>query len=284
MDITILGSGGNTSPPMPTCQCRICKEAREKGEPYARRGNSTFIHDENILIDAPEQIWYSLNREDIKEVDYIFISHFHFDHMLGLRVLQAIGIEDIPIKDWFGDLPTLVMSQQTYEMIVESSPAIKDLINKWSKLKILNDGESIDIGSLKITSIGAEIVPEEGKQIFSYLFEEKDKKVLISPDENKFLDLNRIPELDLWIRETGLFREDPAGKPIMTSERWKKDKELEITFEETLDQIRSVDPDKAVLTEIEEIFQRSYDDYLKIEKKHEDINLKFAFDGMELTI
>ncbi|MFB6254220.1 MAG: hypothetical protein ABEI06_06405, partial [Halobacteriaceae archaeon] len=68
MDITVLGSGGNTPIPMPTCDCRVCEEAREKGEPYARRGNSLFIHDENILIDVPELVWYSLNREEIDQV------------------------------------------------------------------------------------------------------------------------------------------------------------------------------------------------------------------------
>lgn len=55
MEITVLGSGGNTPIPMPTCQCKICVEAREKGELYKRKGNSIFIHDENIMIDTPEQ-------------------------------------------------------------------------------------------------------------------------------------------------------------------------------------------------------------------------------------
>ena len=40
MDITILGSGGNAPTPMPTCDCRVCVEARDRGVPDARRGNS----------------------------------------------------------------------------------------------------------------------------------------------------------------------------------------------------------------------------------------------------
>lgn len=284
MDITILGSGGNTSPPMPTCQCKICKEAREKGEPYARRGNSIFFHDENIMIDAPEQIWYSLNREDIKQVDYIFISHFHYDHILGLRVLQPLGIEDQPIEQWIGDLPTLVMSQNTFEKINAKNGFLSNLIENWSDIKIINDGESMEIGSLKVSSIGSKIHPEEENQIFSYLFEDDRNKVLVSPDENKFLDLSRIPNLDLWIKETGLFQEDPEGNVIMTEEAWKNDEELEITFEETLQQIKEVGPEKVILTEIEEIFKRSYDDFLELEDNYTELNLKFAFDGMQLNI
>ena len=67
MELTVLGSGGNSPTPMPTCGCRVCTEAREKGAPYARRGNSLFVH--------------------------ILLTHFHADHTMGLGVLQALGIE-----------------------------------------------------------------------------------------------------------------------------------------------------------------------------------------------
>ena len=180
MEITVLGSGGNTPIPMPTCDCRVCKEAREKGVPYSRAGNSVFIHDENILVDTPEKVWDSLNREKIDQVDYIFISHFHFDHWLGLRILQPLGIQDTPIDSWFGDLPTLVMSQATYDKIIGENESFKHLTDKWSeKVKILNDEETMKIGDIKVTSIGAEIHPGEGKEIFSYLIEKQDKKALI---------------------------------------------------------------------------------------------------------
>lgn len=284
MNITILGSGGNTPIPLPTCDCRICTEAREKGVPYSRAGNSIFVHDENILFDTPEKVWDSLNRENIAQVDYIFISHFHYDHVLGLRVLQALGVDDHPIDGWVGEQTTLVMSQNTFDRINGEDGLLSHLIERWADLKILNDGEKVEIGDTTITSIGSEIEPENGKEIFSYMLEKQGKKVLISQDENKFLDTSRIPELDLWIRETGKFETDAEGNRIMTEEMWKKDAELEISFEETLEQVREVNPDKTVLTEIEELFRWSYDDLKELEKKYRELNLKFAYDGMKLEI
>jgi len=285
MEITVLGSGGNTPIPMPTCDCKICQEAREKGVPYSRGGNSVFVHDENIMIDAPEKAWEALNRENIEKVDYIFISHFHFDHWLGLRILQPLGIEEKPIDSWFGDLPTLVMNQATYDKIIAQNKSFQHLVENWSeKVKILNDGEEMKIGDIKVTSIGAEIYPGEGKEIFSYLLEKEGKKVLISPDENKFLELDRVPDLELWIRETGLFKKDPNGNLILTEEAYEEDTELEITFEETVEQIKEVNPEKVVLTEIEELFQRSYDDYKELEDEYKDLSLEFAFDGMKLNV
>ena len=284
MEITILGSGGNTPIPMPTCGCRICAEAREKGVPYSRSGNSIFIHNENVLIDTPERIWESLNDQDIKEVDYIFISHFHYDHVLGLRVLQPLGIDDPPIDEWVDSKTTLVMARATYERIKAEIGYLSHLIQEWADLKILNDGEEMEVGSLNVRCVGAEIVPGEGKEIFSLLFEENRKKVLVSPDENKFLNLDRIPELDLWIRETGKFEYTADGERILTEEKEEEDGELEISFQETLDQIREVRPEKTVLTEIEELFRHSYDDLKEVEEEHRELNLEFAYDGMNLEI
>ncbi|MFO7925119.1 MAG: hypothetical protein ACQET5_03910 [Halobacteriota archaeon] len=38
--ITVLGSGGNSPIPTPTCGCRLCEQARASGIPYARHGNN----------------------------------------------------------------------------------------------------------------------------------------------------------------------------------------------------------------------------------------------------
>lgn len=111
MELTVLGSGGNTPTPAPTCGCRVCVEAREKGPPYARRGNATFVHDLNLLVDTPELVWHSLNREGIEAVDYVFLSHFHADHTLGLRTLQSLGLEEPPITRFPSETrPTLLLS------------------------------------------------------------------------------------------------------------------------------------------------------------------------------
>ena len=56
------------------------------------------------------------------------------------------------------------------------------------------------------------------------------------------------------------------------------------TFEESLAQVRTVEPGRVVCTEIEELFRRSYDDYKRLERDHEDLNLEFAYDGMRIEL
>jgi len=91
MKFIILGSGGATTIPRPGCQCRVCEQARIKGIPYSRSGPSLFIQDINLLFDTPEEIAVQLNRERITKVDYIFYTHWHPDHTLGMRIIERMN-------------------------------------------------------------------------------------------------------------------------------------------------------------------------------------------------
>ncbi|WP_423744418.1 MBL fold metallo-hydrolase (plasmid) [Haladaptatus sp. SPP-AMP-3] len=287
MDLTLLGSGGNFPMPMPTCDCQVCCEAREKGVPYSRAGNATFVHDVNALVDAPESIWRMLNREAISDVKYIFVSHHHSDHVRGLRVVQALGRGGFPVADWENaDPPTIVLSENTYELFGQAHGILAEYENwGFAEFETLNDGETLALGDVEVTCFGWEIEPGEGTLIFGFLFDDGASKTLVTPDETKFLDTARLPDdIDLWIRECGLFRTDPRGNPILTDDLWEEETNLEITFEETVEQVQEVGAERTVLAEIEELFQRSHDDLRELEAEYEDLNLRFGYDGMGLSV
>jgi phosphoribosyl 1,2-cyclic phosphate phosphodiesterase len=284
MEFTILGSGGNSPTPMPTCECRVCVEAREKGVPYTRRGNSLFLHDENVLIDTPELVWESLNRERITEIDSIFVSHFHADHTMGLRVLQPLALEDTPISDFVGDSTTLYMSEETYERAIEATDFLEMLVDTWGDVELLDDGESWQIGDLNVTHISAPIEQDGPNTISGFLFEDDEATVFVSPDENRLFDLDRLPDLDLWVKETGYFKRGPDGEELVTDHAEQTALAHEMTFEESLEQVRAVEPDRVVMTEIEELFRRSYDDYERLASEYEGLNLTFAHDGMTIDV
>ena len=92
MRLKIIGSGGCVSTPKPCCTCRVCKEAREKGFPYARSGCSLFVEDEKILFDTPEDICYGLNNAEVDDVQMVLYSHSDPDHTMGMRVFEQLRL------------------------------------------------------------------------------------------------------------------------------------------------------------------------------------------------
>lgn len=93
MKAIVLGSGGCTPIPRPGCTCPVCEEARHKGIPFARGGPSFFLENINALFDTPEDILHQLNRERIQKVDYIFYTHWHPDHTMGMRVVEQMYMD-----------------------------------------------------------------------------------------------------------------------------------------------------------------------------------------------
>ena len=94
MRVEILGSGGAVTIPRPGCRCRVCVEARERGEPYARTGPSVFVHGPDVLIDTPEESKQQLNRSTVTRIGAGLYSHWHPDHTAGRRVWEARNFED----------------------------------------------------------------------------------------------------------------------------------------------------------------------------------------------
>ena len=48
--------------------------------------------------------------------------------------------------------------------------------------------------------------------------------------------------------------------------------------------IKKLKPKTSVFTHIEEIWNKNYDDYCKLEEKYKDLNIKFAFDGLTIKV
>lgn len=280
----MLGSGGNTPTPMPTCGCRVCVEAREQGIPYARHGNAVFLHDADTLIDAPEFVWQALNREAITNVDYLLLSHFHADHTLGLRVLQPLGVENPPLTDFLGELPTLLMSEVTHERVIEGNEVFSHLTETWADVEVLEAGASRSLGDVEVTHHTAPIEAGGPAAVSGFCFDSDDATAFVSPDENRHFDLEALPPLDLWIKETGYFPETPDGRPLVTDAAVEGPLAHELTFAESLAQVRAVQPDRTVFTEIEELYRRSYDDYHALAQQHADLNIAFGYDGMEIRL
>lgn len=267
MEFKILGSGGTMTVPRPLCQCFVCSKARKKGGKYKRNNSSFFIKDANILIDCGEDIADSLNRHNIKEVNHLFITHWHPDHTFGLRVLlesgynfRALGADKVI---------ELYIPKKVFADLKAKFPTIDYLLNfqKTANLRLIEDGDEISFGNMVIRAIGYD---GEGSDHFAYLMQANDKRVLYAPcDTIDFYSYEKILNIDLLIHECGVFA----------------DHETEIKFPDLMTRLRANQPAKTILTHIEEVELRLYsDNFKKAKKDYPDLTFDFAFDGMDISI
>lgn len=83
MRVEILGSGGAPRMLRALYGCNLCRQARQRGLSYSRRGPSLFAHGPDPIVDTPEDIIASLARSRVEHIAAGTYSHWHPDHLLG---------------------------------------------------------------------------------------------------------------------------------------------------------------------------------------------------------
>ncbi|WP_297521135.1 MBL fold metallo-hydrolase [uncultured Clostridium sp.] len=278
MKLKILGSGGCRALPRPTCRCKVCIEARKKGEPFKRTGPSLFIEGENILIDTPEEIVYQLNREGIEKVNYILYSHWDPDHTLGMRV-----VEQLQESSWIKDGGNPVQIRALREVYND----INDIQNKFGgyfeyyKSKNLCKFEYSE--NFKVNNLTVKLYPVRGNIIATvFLFEENRVKVIYAPcDIKPFPYIKDLENVDLLI--IGCFVPDN----FITDEKIFGTDIVMYSDLYTANEIIKIKKDlgikRVIITHLEEEWKLSYDDYKLLEKTYNG-EIEFAKDGMSIIL
>lgn len=254
--------------PRPFCQCKVCKKARLKGEPYKRNSSSLFINDIETVIDCGEDIADSLNSRGIKQVKNLFITHWHPDHAFGLRPILEANFnfrKNAPDK-----IIDLYIPKKTYEVLKEKFFAITYFVEtqKTGRLHLIEDGDKIKFGDTTVIVAGYK---GKNSDTYAYLIESKGKKVLYSScDTLGFDNYKNFTGLDMLIAECGLFSNYPT----------------EISFAECIKRIKETSPKKTIFTHFEEVELNVFGEkhFEKVKKEYKDVNFDFAYDGMKIKI
>lgn len=86
-----IGSSGGIQVPSFHCTCQTCEEARINPELRRTRASVVLSGHESILIDATPDVEFQLERERIRFIDRIFLTHWHYDHCFGLGAFPELG-------------------------------------------------------------------------------------------------------------------------------------------------------------------------------------------------
>lgn len=290
LTFTVLGSGGNSPIPTPTCGCRVCERAREAGIPHARHGNSLYVEELSAMVDAPEFVFENLEREGVDDLEYLLLTHWHPDHSAGLRVVQSRSMERMFAESDHGlvetarsDRPTLVTTRRVYERTCEVYDGLRHFVEDvgFAATHFL-DEEPLEVGDTRVEAIPYSLSGDSDMDATAFVLRQGETTVLLAVDDARYLDEDRLPaDVDLAVFECGYFPETPDGTSILTAvdETIMGD---ELTHAEVMERVDRVDPDRTLLTEIEHLYARTHDDYRDLEAGYDDV--RFAYDGLTLTV
>ena len=286
MRIEFLGTAGAIGVPRPTCNCRICSEARGRGVPYSRNGPSVFVHGPDLLIDTPEDIVSSLNRAGMRQIGAVTWSHWHPDHTAGIRVFEALNFTIAWPPDYHCTpvyLPAGVQDDFTH------FHSLAERVEYYTSLGLIQPEVVAEGASFALNGVTVEPyrLPDPSVQAYAFILSEGRKRVLIAPDE--LFGWQPDPALghfDLVVMQTGLMDVHPlTGAQIIPADHPVLEREA--TFDQTLDMIRALDADRIVLTHLFVHHTASYDELMQIQRKlmqdHPELgNVMFAFDRLSV--
>ncbi len=90
--LLFLGTGAAIQLPAFFCTCAVCEQARANPAHRRTRASLALIGQETVLVDAGPDLEFQLERESIRQVDRVWITHWHFDHIAGLAALAEPAV------------------------------------------------------------------------------------------------------------------------------------------------------------------------------------------------
>lgn len=281
MRIKIIGSGGCVSTPRPCCNCRVCKEAREKGFPYARTGCSLYIEDIKTLIDTPEDINYALNNANVSEIKSVLYSHADPDHTMGMRVFEQLRM------DWLGlsvgkknNNPIGVYALPTVIEELKGQGTFRGSVlgyYEYCGLVTVHTGYCVESENIRINLIPV----DEKEEVAIFVIMQEDKKVIYAPcDMKPFPDNSMFQNADILIIGNTIVGDALKDGFVLAQDNPLRD-EL-FVMDEIVAIKEKYNIKKVIVTHLEEDWGKSYDDYVELEKEYDGI--MFAYDGMEVVL
>jgi len=232
------------------------------------------------LFDTPEDIAKSLERENIHRVRRIIYTHWHPDHTMGRRIVEGLNMsilrhEARRVTDVW--LPTWVREDFRKRL------ALSDNFQFFERMGIVKVHEIAQGEPLHVDGVRLRAFRMAQPGLTSFLLEQGKKRVVLAVDDTKdWRPGDDLLEPDLLVLEAGWFERDPRGRVLVPKNHWIRGSEA--SFEETLSLVERIRPARTILTHIEELNGRSYNDYVRLERDYRDQRLQFAYDGLHVLV
>ena len=254
MKIKFLGTGGVYGVPVWNCDCKVCTSTNKKDK-RLRSVLFVQIDGKNIAVDFGPDFRAQLLRNNIKKLDYVFLTHAHGDHFNGYMALakQKNLIVEAPekvLEEFFERLG------RDKEWLKARNPTIK--IRPFKKKKI---------GNVLIETVALKHQKDYEKEYmpcFGYIFRSKNFSFAYMCDYNEILEPEKLKNLDLIVSDGNGMHNKGTGH---------------IAVDGSIEIFKKFKPKQMILTHIKHT--KSHKFMSNFVKKFG--NIKIAYDNMEIN-
>lgn len=267
IELVFLGSSGAIQVPSFHCSCEVCEAARRNPKHLRTRASIALIGQETVLVDASPDLEFQLEREAIRQVNRIFITHWHFDHVWGIAALgEPSSLAKWPRIEVY--LPREVAYHFDQELAYMKKRVNLHPIQLGDKLELPDATWEVVKTTHTDHSVG--FIVESSKR-FAYLVDG-----VVPPPET----LRRLKDLDFLILEATLDELLPRE-----GEKW-----VNFSLQQAVDCWKQIGAEKCILTHLschswkngQLVAGLSHQERLEYEAKTR--GLKFAYDGMRVKL
>lgn len=251
----MLGSGTSQGVPMIACDCEVCRSENPKDK-RLRSSIMLTINGLNYVIDTGPDFRQQMLREQVKELEAIFFTHQHKDHLAGLDDVRAFNFRQQKDMKVYCDVRVDEALHREYEYVFASFryPGIPRLdiqiIDKNSSVSLTEGGTitTIEVMHYKLPVLGFRY------KNFTYITDAKT----ILPEEI----------------------EKVKGTKILFINALRRDEHIShFNLQEALEFIRIINPERAYLTHISHLMGK----YEEVQQELPD-NVFLAYDGLVLQL
>lgn len=253
-----MGTGAGNGVPLFYCNCETCKEAKANSA-VSRTRSSIILEnpEENTLIDTTPDLRSQFLRQNISDVERVFLTHDHYDHIGGMGDLHYyVYLKRKKPLDIYLHKEVIPVFKAAFDFMLDSVNLIP-----------LTVFQTYNFKDLKVTPIKA----NHGVNGLGFIVESK-LKIVYLPDTHYVPEESRehLHDIDILIADSTFFEESLFKK------------RSHMTVDEAIDFGKQIGAKTIYLTHLSMHFTKAVtskflEEYLKQKK-----NVKLAYDGLTL--
>lgn len=268
LELVFLGTSAALQLPSFHCTCEVCEAARRNPDHRRTRSSVALLGKETVLIDASPDLEFQLEREAIRKLDRIFLTHWHFDHVWGLAALgEPASIDHWPPIDIY--LPRQIVGRFNQQLGYMASRVELHPVEPGDVIELPD--ASWEVVKTKHTDHSVGFIVESSQRV-AYLVD------TAAPSR---ATMDRLNDLDLLIL-------DATVDELVLGEGEKKWNEFSLP--EAVEFWRQVGAERCILTHLschkwiegKLVAGLSYSERCRYEERVP--NLRFAYDGMRVSL